>query len=67
MPKKPEELYGQTDAKELLNGLFRSHRMPEPDTEVKAQMAGEARPDVLAQQCPVSYPPFLECVCTLLA
>jgi len=67
LPKKPEELYGQTDAKELLNGLFRSHRMPKPDTEVKAQMAAEARPDVLAQQCPVSYPPFLECVSVLLA
>ena len=62
LPKNPEELYGQTDAKDLLDSLFRSQGRPPPGTPVKAELAHAASPSILAQQCPVSYPPFLGAV-----
>ena len=60
LPKKPEELYGQTDAKDQLNRLFRDNGRSAPNTRVKAQLACAARPPVLRQQCPNSHPQFAD-------
>ena len=54
--------YGQCDAKDVLNGLFEAHGRSRPDTAMKARLAASARPSVLQDQCPVSYPPFQEYV-----
>lgn len=66
LPEKPEELYGSTDAKRYLDSLFRRHRKRDADTSDKARLAEETSAQALARECPVSYPPFLKNVQTLL-
>ncbi|MBM4043802.1 MAG: hypothetical protein FJ279_01690 [Planctomycetes bacterium] len=60
LPRMPEELYGQTDAKEHLTRLFRKHSRGEPEVADKARLALAASPKVLSNECPISYPPFLD-------
>ena len=58
LPSKPEELYGRTDAKAVLDRLFEGRGLRKPDTAAKARLAAAARPSALTEHCPVSYPPF---------
>jgi hypothetical protein len=52
LPKKPEELGGQSDPKLILDASGGSSR--------KLEIARACRPSALSSQCPVSYPPFLD-------
>lgn len=60
LPKKPEELYGKTDAKEYLDQLYSSHGKKSPGTSEKARLAASASPPVLGRECSISYPLFLD-------
>ena len=54
LPKKAEELGGQTDPKALLEQWGAA--------AARLELAREADPEVLDEECPVSYPPFRKMV-----
>lgn len=58
LPGRPERLYGQTDAKKVLDMMFHGRGQTPPGTGTKSDLAAAARPPVLSRECPVSYPPF---------
>lgn len=60
LTQNPEEIHGETGAKEYLDSLFLKHGRKAPDTPVLYKIATKSSPAVLKRMCPVSYAPFLE-------
>lgn len=59
LQKHPEEMCGQTDAKEFMDSRFKDNDRTKPDTAMLYEIALKSSPNVLEKMCPVSYPPFL--------